>query len=158
MSNIEGKRRTSIEGKRRTSIEGKRRTSIEGKRRTKGKRVFDLEDRLIDFAVRIIRMAESLPRTRAANHIAGQLVRCGTSSPPNYGEAQSAESRADFTHKMKVCLKELRETRVWLLMIERVNLAKCSSELEFLINESNELISIFVSSVKTAKQKSGKTS
>ena len=85
---------------------------------------YDLEERLIDFAVRVIRMAESLPKTKVANHIAGQLLRCGTSPAPNYGEAQSAESRADFIHKMKVCLKELRETRVWLLMIARVKLIK----------------------------------
>ena len=85
---------------------------------------YDLEERLIDFAVRIIRMAEPMPKTRTANHIAGQLVRCGTSLAPNYGEAQSAESRADFIHKMKVCLKELRETRVWLLMIVRAKLIK----------------------------------
>ncbi len=65
-------------------------------------KTFDLEDRLIDFAVRIISTAESLPNTRVANHIAGQLIRCGTSPAPNYGEAQSAESRADFIHKMKV--------------------------------------------------------
>src|SRR3989337_4495674 len=70
--------------------------------------------RLIDFAVRIIRTAESLPKTRAGNHIAWQLIRCGTSPAPNYGEAQSAESRSDFIHKMKVSLKELRETRIWL--------------------------------------------
>jgi four helix bundle protein len=125
---------------------------------SKGKKVFDLEDRLTDFAVRIIRIAESLPKTRAGNHIAGQLVRCGTSPPPNYGEAQSAESRADFIHKMKICLKELREIRVWLLMIARLNLTKATSELDFLMNENDELISIFVSSVRTAKQKGNKTS
>ena len=68
----------------------------------KDEKTFDLEDRLIDFAVRIIRTAESLPNNKVANHIAGQLIRCGTSSAPNYGEAQSAESRADFIHKMKV--------------------------------------------------------
>ncbi len=82
---------------------------------SKETRTFDLEDRLIDFAVRIVRTAESLPKTKVGNHIAGQLIRCGTSPAPNYGEAQSAESRSDFIHKMKVCLKELRETRVWLL-------------------------------------------
>jgi four helix bundle protein len=71
---------------------------------TEGKedKTYDIEDRLIDFAVRIIQVAESLPKTRVANHIAGQLIRCGTSPAPNYGEAQSAESRADFVHKMKV--------------------------------------------------------
>ena len=126
---------------------------------SKEKRIFDLEDRLIDFAVRIIRLAESLPKTRTGNHIAGQLVRCGTSPAPNYGEAQSAESSADFIHKIKVCLKELRETRVWLLIIAKANLiAKATAELEYLIKEDNELISIFVSSVKTAKRNCSTTS
>ena len=79
-------------------------------RMPKGNRKFDLEERLIDFAVRIIRTAESLPKTRAGNHISGQIIRCGTSPASNYGEAQSAESRADFIHKIRICLKELRET------------------------------------------------
>jgi len=127
---------------------------------TEGKedKIYDLEERLIDFAVRIIRMAESLPETKVANHIAGQLIRCGTSPAPNYGEAQSAESRADFIHKMKVCLKELRETRVWLLMIVRAKLIKTVSKLDALIQESNELISIFVTSIRTAKKGKKKSS
>ena len=120
---------------------------------SKESRVFDLEERLIDFAVRIIRIAESLPKTKVGNHIAGQLIRCGTSPAPNYGEAQSAESRADFIHKMKVSLKELRETRVWLLIIVRANLIEPVSKLESLIHENNELISIFVTSVRTAKER-----
>ena len=115
-------------------------------------KTFDIEDRLIDFAVRIISAAESLPKMRVANHIAGQLIRCGTSPAPNYGAAQSAESRADFVHKMKVCLKELRETRVWLLMIVRAKLIKQVSKLDSLIQENNELISIFVTSIRTAKK------
>lgn len=115
-------------------------------------KVYDLEERLIDFAVRIIRMIEDLPNTRVGNHIAGQLLRCGTSPAPNYGEAQGAESRADFIHKMRVCLKELRETRVWLLMIVRATLIKSSSKLDPLIQETNELISIFVTSIRTAKK------
>jgi len=119
---------------------------------SKDKRKFDLEERLIDFAVRIIRTAESLPKTKTGNHISGQLIRCGTSPAPNYGEAQSAESLADFIHKMKICLKELRETRVWLLMIVKTNLLKPASKLEPLIDENNELISIFVKSVNTAKK------
>jgi four helix bundle protein len=73
----------------------------------KHKKALDLEERLIEFAVQIIRIAGSLPKTRAGNHVNGQLIRCGTSPAPNYGEAQSAESRSDFIHKMKVCLKEL---------------------------------------------------
>ena len=125
---------------------------------TKGKSEFDLEDRLIDFAVRIIRTAESLPKSKVGKHIAGQLIRSGTSPAPNYGEAQSAESRSDFIHKMKISLKELRETRIWLLMIIRADLIKPASKLKSLIDESDQLISIFVKSVSTAKQNLKKTS
>ena len=125
---------------------------------SKEDRIFDLEDRLIDFAVRIIRTAESLPKTKLVNHIAGQLIRCGTSPAPNYGEAQSAESRSDSVHKTKVSLKELRETRVWLLIIVRAKLLKPASKLEPLIEENNELISIFVTSIKTAQKRKKKAS
>lgn len=118
---------------------------------------YDLEERLLDFAVRIIEIVEALPNTRAGNHIAGQLLRCGTSPAPNYGEAQSAESRKDFVHKMKICLKELRETNVWLKIIRRRNLLKRRDELEALIVECNELIAIFVKSIKTAKSNIGTT-
>ena len=118
----------------------------------KENKAFDLEDRLIDFAIRIIRIAESLPKTKIGNHIAGQIIRCGTSPAPNYGEAQGAESRTDFIHKMKVCLKELRETRVWLLMIVRAKLIKPTSKLDPDIDENTELISIFVTSINTARQ------
>ncbi len=100
---------------------------------SKESKSFDLEERLIDFAVRIIRTSESLPKTRVGNHIAGQLIRSGTSYAPNYGEAQSAESRVDFIHKMKICLKELRETKVWLLMIRRAKLLSPASKLQLLI-------------------------
>ena len=113
---------------------------------------YNLEKRLIDFAVRIINVVEALPNTRAGNHIAGQLVRCGTSPAPNYGEAQSAESRSDFIHKIKIVLKELRETRVWLKIIQRKSLSKSTREIELLIAECDELISIFVTSVKTAEK------
>jgi four helix bundle protein len=114
---------------------------------------FDIEDRLIEFGVRIIRLAEALPKTRVGNHIAGQIIRSGTSPASNYGEAQSAESRSDFIHKMKICLKELRETRVWLMLTAKANLVKSASKLDPLIDESNQLISIFVTSVKTATKK-----
>jgi len=124
---------------------------------SKDDKTFDLEDRLIDFAVRIIQVAESLPKTKVGNHIGGQLTRCGTSPAPNYGEAQGAESRSDFIHKMKVSLKELRETKVWLLMIVKANLIKPASKLDSLIDENNQLISIFVTSVKTAKENNSKT-
>ena len=115
-------------------------------------KAFNLEDRLVEFAVRAINAVESLPDTRAGNHIAGQLVRSGTSPAPNYGEAQSAESRKDFIHKMKVCLKELRETLIWLKIIVRKQL--CSADrLGSILQECNELIAIFVSSVQTAEKK-----
>ncbi len=117
----------------------------------KDERKYDLEDRLIDFAIRIIRIVESLPKTKVGNHIAGQLVRSGTSPAPNYGEAQSAESRPDFIHKMKISLKELRETRIWLLIIGKGNLINKIAELKSLTDENNELISIFVTSINTAK-------
>ncbi len=119
---------------------------------------FDLEDRLIDFAVRIIQLTESLPKTKVGKHIAGQLIRCGTSPAPNYGEAQGAESRADFIHKLKVCLKELRETKVWLKLIVKANLIKPVSKLDLLIDENDQLISIFVTSIKTAKENKRKIS
>jgi four helix bundle protein len=125
---------------------------------SKDKRTFDLEERLIDFAVRIIRIAESLPKTKVGNHIAGQLIRCGTSPAPNYGEAQSAESCSDFIHKMKICLKELRETKVCLIMIIRADLIKPKSKFEPDIIENDELISIFMASIKTAKQNKRKPS
>lgn len=112
-------------------------------------RSFDLEDRLIAHAVRVIRVAEALPRTAVGNHVRGQLCRSGTSPAPNYGEAQSAESRADFTHKLKIVLKELRETRVWVLIAQRAGLIKPASSLDPLLQETDELISIFVTSIKT---------
>ena len=116
----------------------------------------NIEERLIDFAVRIIRAAESLPKTKIGQHIGGQLIRSGTSPAPNYGEAQDAESCADFVHKMKIALKELRETKVWLQMIVKASLINPASKLEPLVCEADQLISIFVTSIKTAKQNNKK--
>ena len=82
-------------------------------------RADELEERLIDFAVRIIRLASRLPKTPAGKHIAGQILRCGTSPAPNYGEGRGAESTADFIHKLGIVLKELNETSIWLRVIER---------------------------------------
>jgi len=113
---------------------------------------YDLEERLIDFAVRIMDLVETLPNTRAGNHVAGQLVRCGTSPAPNYGEAQSAESRSDFIHKVKIVHKELRETNVWLQIIHRRRMTRSGDQTKSLIAECNELISIFVASAKTAQR------
>ncbi len=84
-----------------------------------GKRKFDLENRLLEFASAVIDLSESLPATRAGNHVAGQILRSGTSPYPNHVEAEAAESRDDFIHKLKICLKELRETRRWTRLIKR---------------------------------------
>jgi four helix bundle protein len=112
----------------------------------------ELEERLVNFGVRVVNVGESLPDTKAGNHIAGQLVRSGTSPAANYGEAQSAESRRDFFHKMKVALKELRETLIWLKIIERKPLCE-PNKMSEIIRECDELIAIFVKSVKTAQAK-----
>ena len=109
----------------------------------------ELEDRLIDFAVAIVDVVEALPNNRAGNHVAGQLVRSGTSPAPNYGEARSAESRKDFIHKMKISLKELRETMIWLKIISRKRLVE-GEVVDAAISECDELVSIFVSSTRTA--------
>jgi len=82
-------------------------------------RPFDLQDRLIDYAVRIIKLTEALPDTKAGKHVSLQLLRSGTSPAPDYGEAQSAESPADSIHKLKISLKELRETEIWLKIIAK---------------------------------------
>ena len=114
-------------------------------------RKFDLDERLINFAVAIIEISEVLPKTFAGNHIASQLVRSGTSPALNYGEAQSAESRNDFIHKMKVSAKELRETYNCLRIIDKKKW--CPEEkLLPVLNENNQLISIFVKSIATAKK------
>ncbi len=113
---------------------------------------FDLEERLIDFAVTTIRIAESMPSTFSGNHLSGQLIRSGTSPALNYGEAQSGGSRKDFIHKIKIVLKELRETYVCLKIINRSKLyTNDELEREALI-ENNELISIFVKSTETAQK------
>lgn len=112
---------------------------------------FDLEERLLDYAAEIVRLTERLPHTRAGNHIAGQLLRSGTSPLPNHGEAQAAESRDDFIHKLSICLKELRESRRWLRLILRVPLTREPARVEALVRETEELIKIFAKSIKTAK-------
>jgi four helix bundle protein len=117
-----------------------------------GDRKFDLENRLLEFASAVIDLSEKLPSSRAGNHVAGQILCSGTSPYPHHGEAESAESREDFIHKLKVCLKELRETRRWARLIQRKSWAKSDPTLLFVLSESDELIRIFVSSIKTTRQ------
>ncbi len=116
---------------------------------------FDLEKRLLKYSAMVIRLTERLPNTRAGNHLAGQLLRSGTSALPNHGEAQSAESSKDFIHKLKICLKELREAHRWLLLIKEVPLLNPQTEVQQLLTETDELIRIFVASIRTAEKRKG---
>jgi four helix bundle protein len=108
---------------------------------------FDLEDRLLEFTLRIITIVESLPDNKVCNHLGGQLLRSGTSPALNYGEAQASESKKDFIHKFKLVLKELRETLTCLKILNRKSLLSDISVLD----ENRELIAIFAASIKTAK-------
>jgi four helix bundle protein len=117
------------------------------------KHKFDLEQRLLEYSARIINVVESLPLTRVGNHIADQLLRSGTSPYPNHGEAQAAESPKDFIHKIRISLKELRESFRWLKLIAYINLISKPERLSELINETDQLIKIFVTSIKTARSK-----
>ena len=114
---------------------------------------FDLEERLLEYATRIIRLVEALPKTRAGNHIAGQLLRSGTSPLPNHGEAQAAESIDDFIHKLKVCLKELRESYRWVRLIQHATIIKPRTRVQPLMDETEELIRIFKTSIRTAEKR-----
>ncbi len=113
---------------------------------------YDLEDRLIEFTAAIFNIVDNMFDTKAGNHIAGQIVRSGSNPGLHYGEAQSAESRRDFIHKLKVLLKELRETRAALKIINRTRLTKRIDLVEETQPEYNQLIAIFMASIKTAKK------
>jgi four helix bundle protein len=115
-------------------------------------RKYDLEDRLINFVLKIDEVIESLPSTKLANHLSGQIIRSGTSPALNYGEAQSAESQKDFIHKMQIILKELRETRIILKIIIKKPLLNTRMVNPVLL-ENEELIAIFAQSIKTAKSR-----
>ena len=112
-----------------------------------------LEQRLIDFAVRIIHLSARLPKTQAGKHVAGQILRCGTSPAPNYSEVRAAESHADFVHKLRVVLKELNETLVWLRMIRKSELIT-PALLADIVDENSQLCRIVTSSISTAKTRS----
>lgn len=115
-------------------------------------KIFDLEDRLVDFSCRVIEVVEALPSTRAGNYIAGQLIRCGLAPSLLYGEAQSAESRMDFIHKMKIVLKELKETRVCLKIITKSLMIKPIERLKNIKSENEQLVSIIAKSIDTARK------
>jgi four helix bundle protein len=110
----------------------------------------DIADRLLDFAVRVSQVVDALPDTRLGRHIAGQLIRCGTSPAPNNAEACAAESKRDFTHKLRVCLKELRESACWIKMIIKGRLLPASRPTG-LLDECEQLTKIIAKSIVTAK-------
>ena len=110
----------------------------------------DLAERLVNFSVRNGKVIDALPDTRLGRHIANQLVRSGTAAAPNYEEACAAESKADFVHKMRICLKELRESRSWLRLILRSEMIP-TDRLADLLDESTQLCNIFGRSIATAK-------
>ena len=111
---------------------------------------FDLEDRLVDFACMCLEVCELLPNSKAGQNLEYQLSKSGTAPALIYGEAQAAESRADFLHKMKIVLKEIRESRVNLKIIKRKPVV-VHEKVEIAFNESNELMAIFLKSIETAK-------
>ena len=111
----------------------------------------ELEERLIEFAaVRIIKLTAKLPKTQAGKHIAGQILRSGTSPAPNYGEARGAESPADFIHKLGIVLKELNETSIWLRVLDKSEILR-RELLSDIIEENKALGKIIASSLRTAR-------
>jgi len=110
----------------------------------------DIEERLLEFAVRVGKAIDALPDTRLGRHIAGQLVRSGTSPAPNYAEACAAESKKDFIHKLAIVLKELRESSVWIRLIVKSELIP-EQRLELLRDECDQLCKIIAKSLVTAK-------
>jgi four helix bundle protein len=115
----------------------------------------DLADRLLEFAARVGKVVDALPETRLGRHIAGQFVRCGTAAAPNYAEACAAESRKDFIHKLGICLKELRESQCWILLIMKAELLP-GNRLTALAEECTQLTNIIAKSIVTAKARAAK--
>ena len=124
----------------------------DGQRPAEAQRKYDLEERLLELASAVIDVTEKIPQSRAGNHVAGQLLRSGTSPYGNHAEAQAPESADDFIHKMKVCLKELRETHRWSRLVDRQRWLEGNSQLVFVLREGDELIRIFKASVQTAER------
>ncbi len=115
-------------------------------------RKFDLENRLINFSVSIIELLKEIPKSYTGFHLSKQLTRSGTSVSLNYGEAQASESKKDFIHKMKIVLKELRETFICLKILLRTKLYRNKDKIILVYSECNELISIFVKSIETVNK------
>ncbi|NIR45215.1 MAG: four helix bundle protein [Gemmatimonadetes bacterium] len=114
-------------------------------------RAWDLEDRLVRLGAAASKIAGGLPSSRVGTHISSQLMRCGMAPAPNYAEACTSESRRDFIHKLKICLKELRETLVWLKYLRELGMGP-REKLDQTIQEADELTAIFVVSIATARK------
>ena len=112
----------------------------------------DIQERLIGFAVRIVQLCNALPQNQAGRHIGGQLVRSGTAPAAHYAEARGAESTKDFIHKLKLCLKELNESAIWLQIIKRSNLLK-PTQMAHIIQECDELARIINASITTTRRR-----
>ena len=121
-----------------------------------GRSLYDLEERLLEFSVRTIRLTREIESSEAGRHVSNQLLRSSTSPLANHGEAQGAESAKDFIHKLKISLKELRETQRWLKLVKRVPLVEKPELLDELLSETDQLIRIFVASIHTAQTKLNK--
>lgn len=119
-------------------------------------KVYDLEDRLLEYGTRILKLVEALPNTKSGQHTAGQILRSGTSPLSQHGEAQAAESPKDFRHKLKIGLKELKETWRWLRLIKHAELLKPAIKLDSTLQETDESIRIFASSIKTSRARSNR--
>lgn len=110
----------------------------------------DIEERLINFAVTTIALCDKLPVTPGGRHVGGQLLRSGTSPAPNYSEARSAESKRDFVHKLRIALKEMNESRVWLIIILRSQMLP-QSEVSLMLRECDELCAILYAGIQTTQ-------
>ncbi len=113
---------------------------------------FDLENRLINFSTSIIKLSTEIPNSYVGYHLSKQIIRSGTSVSLNYGEAQASESKKDFVHKMKIVLKELRETKICLKLLIKSKLFKNKQSMDSTYSECDELIAIFVKSLITVKK------
>jgi four helix bundle protein len=131
-------------------------SNIEVKREegeNKGNGIYDLEDRLLDYGAKVIHVSRGLTGDYAERHIGQQLLRSGTAPVSHHGEAQGAESPADFIHKLRLALKELRESERWLKLLNRANMLTQTDDLNFLLSETDQLIRIFVKSIATAEKR-----
>jgi four helix bundle protein len=116
----------------------------------KVEKIYDLEDRLVNYTCRMIDVVEALPKSRSGNYMAGQLIRCCHSPALNYSESQSAESPPDFIHKLRVVLKELKECRTCMKIIIRKEYIQPVTKLDPLFQETEELIAIVGKSIATS--------